>query len=126
MSDLTVSRHFVQAALSGAEHLGLDTSEMLKDAGISPDLLRIEMARVNSDQFSLLLQIAWNRMDDEFLGMGPRRARAGTFATMCALVIDCPTLEAVYRRAYQFSRLFDPMAAMELETDKQKARLVTR
>jgi len=126
MSDLTVSRHFVHAALSGAEHLGFDTGEMLREAGISPDLLRIEMARVNSDQFSSLLQIAWSRMDDEFLGMGPRRARAGTFATMCALVIDCPTLEAVYRRAYRFSRLFDPVTAMRLEADEHKVRLVTQ
>ena len=125
MSDLTVSRHFVQAALAGAEYLGFDTGEMLREAGISPDLLRIEMARVSSDQFSLLLQTAWNRMDDEFMGMGPRRARVGTFATMCALVIDCPTLKAVYHRAYQFSRLFDPMVAMKLEIDKQKVRLVT-
>jgi len=124
MSDLTVSRHFVQAALAGAEHLGFNTGEMLREAGISPDLLRIEMARVSSDQFSLLLQIAWSRMDDEFMGMGPRQARVGTFATMCALVIDCPTLEAVYHRAYQFSRLFDPMVAMKLETDMQKVRLV--
>ncbi|RBW50110.1 AraC family transcriptional regulator [Marinobacter sp. F3R11] len=126
MSDLTVSRHFVLAALAGAEHLGFDTEKMLREAGISPDLLHIEMARVNSDQFSSLLQIAWSCMDDEFLGMGPRRARAGTFATMCALVIDCPTLEAVYKQAYRFSRLFDPMAAMKLETDNQTVRLVTQ
>lgn len=124
MSDLTVSRHFVQAALAGAEHLGFDTGEMLRDAGISPDLLRIEMARVSSDQFSLLLQVVWNRMNDEFMGMGPRRARSGTFAAMCALVIDCPTLGAVYRRAYQFSRLFEPMVAMELQAGEQKVRLV--
>ncbi|MGO1750312.1 MAG: AraC family transcriptional regulator [Marinobacter sp.] len=125
MSDLTVSRHFVHAALTGAERLGLDTEEMLRDAGISTDLLRIEMARVSSDQFSLLLQIVWNRLNDELMGLGPRRARAGTFATMCALVIDCPTLEAVYRRAYQFSRLFEPMVTMKLETDNQQVRLVT-
>src|SRR5680860_1759933 len=91
MSDLTVSRHFVQAALAGAEHSGFDIEEMLREAGISTDLLRIEMARVSSDQFSLLLQIVWARMDDELMGMGPRRARSGTFATMCALVIDCST-----------------------------------
>ncbi|MGO3295279.1 MAG: AraC family transcriptional regulator [Marinobacter sp.] len=125
MSDLTVSRHFVHAALTGVERLGLDTEEMLRDAGISTDLLRIEMARVSSDQFSLLLQIVWNRLNDELMGMGPRRARTGTFATMCALVIDCPTLDAVYRRAYQFSRLFDPMVTMKLETGIQKVRLVT-
>ncbi|ONF43811.1 AraC family transcriptional regulator [Marinobacter lutaoensis] len=126
MSNLTVSRHFVQAALTGAEALGFDTREMLRAAGISPDLLRIDMARVSSDQFSRLMQVLWNRTGDEFMGMGPRRARTGTFATMCALVIACPNLEAVYRQAYQFSRLFEPMVAMELETQGEKARLVLR
>ena len=112
MSDLTVSKHFVQAALVGAKRLGFDTREMLREAGISPDLLRIEMARVSSDQFSHLMQVLWNRMGDEFMGLGPRRARTGTFATMCALVIDCPNLESVYRQAFQFSRLFEPMVSM--------------
>ena len=126
MSDLTVSRHFVQAALEGAGRLGYDTREMLREAGISPELLRIEMARVSSDQFSHLMQVLWHRLDDEFMGLGPRRARSGTFATMCALVIDCPTLDAVYRQAYQFSRLFEPMVTMELETSGDSAQLVTR
>ncbi|WP_273204927.1 hypothetical protein [Marinobacter subterrani] len=44
-------------------------------------------------------------MSDEFVGLGPRRARTGTLATMCELVIDCPTLESVYRQTFQFSRL---------------------
>ncbi|WP_375171230.1 AraC family transcriptional regulator [Marinobacter sp.] len=126
MSNLTVSRHFVQAALGGAERLGVDTRPLLLEAGISPDLLRIEMARVSSDQFSHLLQLLWHRLDDEFMGFGPRRARSGTFATMCALAIDCPTLEAVYKQAFQFSRLFEPMVTMELETGGAKPQLVTR
>ncbi|MBW4936071.1 AraC family transcriptional regulator [Marinobacter sp. F4206] len=126
MSNLTVSKHFVQAALAGAEQLGFDTHAMLRAADISPDLLRIEMARVSSDQFSQLMQVLWHRLDDEFMGLGPRRARSGTFATMCALVIDCPTLEAVYRQAFQFSRLFEPMVTMELVTEGQSAQLVTR
>lgn len=126
MSDLTVSRHFVQAALAGAENLGFNTRDMLKEAGISPDLLRIEMARVSSDQFSELMKLIWNTLDDEFMGLGPRRARGGTFATMCALVINSPNLEAVYRQAFQFSRLFEPMIAMELETTGEHTKLVAR
>lgn len=59
MSTLTVSRHFVEASLSGAERLGLDSRSLLQEAGISPDLLRIEMARVSSDQFSKLMQVIW-------------------------------------------------------------------
>src|SRR5690606_2887303 len=115
MSDLTVSRHFVLAALAGAERAGLDTHDMLRRAGISPELLKIEKARVNSRQYSKLMQTLWSDMADEFMGLGPRRCRTGTFATMCALVIDCPTLEAVYQQAWQFSRLFEPTVCMRLE-----------
>lgn len=126
MSTLTVSKHFVEASLSGAERLGLNVRLLLQEAGISPDLLRIEKARVNSDQFSRLMQVIWSRTDDEFMGMGPRRARYGTFATMCALVINCQTLEEVFQQAFRFSRLFEPMVSMELEVNDTNARLVTR
>lgn len=125
MANLTVSRHFVQAALTGADRLGFDTHDMLGQAGISPDLLKIDMARVSSAQYSHLMQVIWTGMADEFMGLGPRRCRPGTFATMCALVIDCPTLEAVYQQAYQFSTLFEPTACMRLETDSRGTRLVT-
>ena len=125
MSELTVSRHFVEAALVGAERAGIDTHTMLREAGISPDLLKIEMARVSSTQYSRLMQATWNAMNDEFMGLGPRRCRTGTFATMCALVIDCPNLEAVYRQAFEFCRLFEPMVTMKLEVDDRTARLVT-
>lgn len=125
MANLTVSRHFVQAALTGAQRQGFDTDSMLRQAGISPDLLKIDMARVNSAQYSRLMQVIWAEMADEFMGLGPRRCKTGTFATMCALVIDCPTLEAVYQRAFQFSALFEPTACLRLEDDGDIARLVT-
>ncbi|MCK0106855.1 AraC family transcriptional regulator [Marinobacter sp. S0848L] len=126
MSALTVSKHFVEASLTGAERLGFDVRELLLEAGISPDLLRIEKARVNSAQFSRLMQVIWTRTGDEFMGLGPRRARTGTFATMCELAINCQTLEEVLRQTYQFSRLFDPMAGMKLEIHEDSARLVSK
>lgn len=126
MSNLTVSRHFVEAALTGARAKGMSVDDLLREAGISPDLLELGAARVSSDQFSRLMQVLWHRTEDEFMGLGPRRARTGTFATMCALVMGCPTLEAVYRQAFQFSRLFEPMVAMALDTDGEQARLVLR
>ena len=102
MSELTVSRHFVEAALVGAERAGIDTHTMLREAGISPDLLKIEMARVSSTQYSRLMQATWNAMNDEFMGLGPRRCRTGTFATMSVLVSDCPNLEAGYSPSASF------------------------
>jgi AraC-like DNA-binding protein len=125
MSELTVSRHFVEAALTGAQKKGFDIDALLLGAGISPDLLKIEMARVSSSQYSRLLQNIWNEMEDEFMGLGPRRCRTGTFATMCALIIDCPNLEAVYRQAFDFCRLFDPMVGMQLEQHGDEVKLVT-
>lgn len=125
MSELTVSRHFVEAALTGARKQGVDIDSLLLGAGISPELLKIEMARVSSRQYSLLLRNLWNRMEDEFMGLGPRRCRTGTFATMCALIIDCPNLEAVYRQAFEFCRLFDPMVGMRLQQQGDKVRLIT-
>ncbi|HCW88980.1 MAG TPA: AraC family transcriptional regulator [Marinobacter sp.] len=123
MSDLTVSRHFVEAALGGARRKGFDTRQLLAEAGIHPDFLDSNMARVGSDSFSRLMQTIWTCMDDEFMGLGPRRARAGTFATMCELVIGCPTLDAVFRKAFRFSRLFEPMVTMELHAAGDHARL---
>lgn len=125
MSELTVSRHFVEAALVGAQAQGYDRSAMLTEAGISPDLLKIEMARVSSSQYSRLMQAIWNIMEDEFMGMGPRRCRTGTFATMCTLVMDSPNLESVYHRAFEFCRLFEPMVGMKLENNGESVKLTT-
>jgi AraC-like DNA-binding protein len=125
MSELTVSRHFVEAALTGARNKGVELDRLLSGAGISPDLLKIEMARVSSRQYSQLLQAVWNGMEDEFMGLGPRRCRTGTFATMCALVMDSPNLEAVYRQAFDFCRLFEPMVGMRLESHGDEIKLVT-
>ena len=124
MSELTVSIHFVEAALTGPRARGLDIDSLLLSSGIAPDLLKIERARVSSSQYSLLLQNVWNLMADEFMGLGPRRCRPGTFATMCALLIDCPNLEAVYRQAYDFCRLFEPMVGMQIEKCEDEFRLV--
>lgn len=124
MSELTVSRHFVEAVLTGPRAQGQDIEALLLGAGISPELLKIEMARVSSSQYSQLLQTIWSLMEDEFMGLGPRRCRTGTFATMCALIIDSPNLASVYRRAFDFCRLFEPMVGMKLETHGKEARLV--
>lgn len=124
MADFTVSGHFVKAALVGAERQNIDTSGLLRRADISPELLRAPGARVDSQQFSRLLQVLWDTMQDEFMGLGPRRYRPGTFATMCALAIECPTLEAMLHRAHQFSHLFENPACMRLEQGGGKARLV--
>ncbi|WP_148862290.1 AraC family transcriptional regulator [Marinobacter fonticola] len=124
MANLTVSGHFVRAALCGAERQQLETPALLRRAGISPELLRAPGARVNSAQFSRLMQVIWQEMQDEFMGMGPRRCKPGTFATMCSLLIGCSTLESVLLRAYQFSNLFENPVCMRHERRGEQIALV--
>lgn len=124
MANLTVSGHFVLAALDGARHKKLDTSAMLRNAGISPDLLKAPGARVSSAQFSRLMQVIWHDLQDELMGMGPRQHKPGTFATMCTLLMEHSTLASGLERAYQFSQLFDNPVCMHLEHDSASARLV--
>ncbi len=124
MANLTVSGHFVLAALSGAEYQQQDSSAMLRRAGISPELIRTPGARVSSAQFTRLMQVIWEAMQDEFMGMGPRRCRPGTFATMCTLILEHSTLESGLERAEHFSHLFHSTVCMGLERASDRASLV--
>ena len=123
MSRLTVSRHFVTAALAGAQRQGYDTVAMLRQADIDPELTQTERARVTDIQYTRLMQVLWSSMADEFMGFAPRRSRPGTFATMCQLVIHCHDLECVLRRSGHFYSLFDDAITVELVRDGSSARI---
>lgn len=126
MAELTVSGHFVRAALSGAIQQGYDTGRLLRRVGVAPERLASDGGRVSSDEFTRLMQTLWQTMDDEFMGMGPRRCRTGTFATMCELIMECTTLADMLERAWRFSALFDYPVGMTLARNDQQARLQLR
>ncbi|MFE8073234.1 AraC family transcriptional regulator [Marinobacteraceae bacterium S3BR75-40.1] len=119
MSELTVSQHFVRAALSGSARKGHDTSAMLREAGIPPDLLRNDQARVSGEQFTRLIQTIWHTLQDEFMGFAAQRSKPGTFATMCHLVIHARNLESVYNRATQFYALFEAPITITLSVTEE-------
>ncbi|TDT43178.1 AraC family transcriptional regulator [Halospina denitrificans] len=121
MTRLTVSAHFVTAALAGAARDGFDTDAMLLDAGIDPTLIHDEQARVTDIQYTQLMQVIWDRMQDEFMGFAPGRSRPGTFATLCQLVIHCDNLDCVLRRASHFYALFETGVTLPLRVEGDEA-----
>ena len=121
MTRLTVSPHFVSAALAGAARNGFNTDAMLLDASIDPALIQEEQARVTDTQYTRLIQLIWSRMQDEFMGFAPGRSRPGTFATLCQLVIHCENLECVLRRASYFYGLFEPAVTLPLRIQGNQA-----
>ncbi len=123
MDQLTVSEHFVRAALSGAERKGFNTIQMLRSAGIPPELLQGKRIRVTGAQYTRLMQVLWNTMQDEFMGFAEQRSKPGTFATMCHLAIHCHNLAGVFYRAQHFYSLFENPVNVVLHRDGDEARL---
>lgn len=123
MSELTISAHFVHAALGGAKRHGRDTRTLLLSAGISPELLKEPGSRVTGAQYSHLMQTLWQEMGDEFMGFAPHPSKPGTFATLCLLIVHAANLESAYARARQFYGLFDEPVSLRLRQDDTQAYL---
>lgn len=126
MADITISEHFVRAALSGANAKGFDTSAMLQKANISPDVLAEKKARVTGKQYTKLMQVLWSDMQDEYMGFTRYRSKPGTFATMCQILIHCSNLESVYRKSCQFYSLFEKPVSLELSINGDQGVLTVR
>lgn len=123
MAKLTVSDHFVKAALSGAKKKGFNTTDMLMKAGIEPNLMQQHGARVTGKQYTRLMQIIWTTIEDEYMGFASTKSKPGTFATMCYLTIHCNTLESVFKRADAFYNLFEKPVSMTLSHSNDQAHL---
>ncbi|MFD2619520.1 AraC family transcriptional regulator [Streptomyces chumphonensis] len=107
----SVSVHHVRAVLHGAERRSLPTEPLLRRAGIAPETLDDDRARVSPAQFTLLVQALWTALDDELLGFGPIPFKVGTFAMMCRVVVyggvrGGHDLRAALRRCREFYDLF--------------------
>ncbi|WP_340559694.1 AraC family transcriptional regulator [Streptomyces sp. GSL17-111] len=107
----SVSVHHVRAVLHGAERRNLSTEPVLRRAGIAPELLDDDRARVSPAQFALLVKALWTALDDELLGFGPIPFKVGTFAMMCRVVVydgvhGSRDLRAALRRCQEFYDLF--------------------
>ena len=102
----TIGIHYVNAAIQGAAKHGLDTSQLLADAGIRASLTQQPDARVHSDNMTRLVQNIWQAMDDEFMGFVNTRCKNGVFALMASTVSHCTTLAALLRSGTHFYNLF--------------------
>lgn len=123
MSRDTISVHFVKAALAGPRRLGIEVNPLLVRAGIEPELLTQNRARISPDQYTRLVRILWLATQDEHLGFDRVPRRLGTFATMCQLIIHAGTLGKALERTNQFYRLFGDDWGITLDRDTHEARL---
>lgn len=115
----TTSIGLVYEALQGALHRQLDTSTVLQQARIDPQLLTSPQARVSAAAFSRLWVALADLLDDEFFAIDSHPMRRGSFRLMCQASIDCDSLEQALRRILKFLRLLldDIQGELILEAD---------
>lgn len=100
----TVSIAFVRSAIRA---LDADAAERaLQVAGIAPDWLRNDQARVPATAFAALWMAVAQLLDDEFFGLDTRRMKVGSFALLCHAVAGQPTVARGLRHALRGFALF--------------------
>ncbi|BCD83856.1 transcriptional regulator [Pseudomonas solani] len=123
MRERTIASHFVRAALRGPARQGVDCTAILRNAGIQAALLDEPRARIAPEQFSRLMQLLWEALDDEYMGFGRQRSKRGTFAMMCHAIIHCRSLEKALGRGAMFYGLFPEAPRILLEREGESVRL---
>lgn len=123
MRERTIASHYARAALGGARRAGYDCSTLLQQLGITPELLAEPRARIAPEQFTRLLQMLWQALDDEYLGFADGPSKRGTFAMMCHALIHCRTLEKALQRGLLFYNLFPQGPRWRLSREGDMARL---
>jgi len=110
----TIPIRRVQAFVGLALRHGWDIEAMMSSAGISPDLLAENRARVTTTQIAVLVQSLWLATDDELLGLGAAPMPRGTFKLLSYGLMSSPDLATALARYSQFSRTLPAVPPSEL------------
>lgn len=111
---VTVPIALVRGMLSGVRSRGLGCEVFLADAGIAPQLLEQDGARVTAAQYIALFGSLIERLDDEAIGLLSRPMKPGCFALMARSAMGAPDLEMAIRRSARTFRLVQDDAVLEL------------
>ena len=122
----TISIDFVRPVAEAVRSRGLDEGALLREAGISPELLAVRRSRVPARHYAALWRLVIRRLDDEFFAQDSRRMKAGSFALLCRSVVHCSSLRSALDRAARFFGVFLDDLAVELSEQGRSARLTLR
>jgi AraC-like DNA-binding protein len=122
----TISIQFVRCVVEAVRARGLEPHRLLREAGISPELLDVPQARVSPHHYSTLWRLVIGRLDDEFFGQDSRRMKTGSFALMVRSVVHCTTLGAALDRACRFIGIFLDDTVVSIDAAGDEACLTLR
>jgi AraC-like DNA-binding protein len=113
---------FVRAMVLGYEKYGLDPSEALRQAQITPAQLRKADARITAAQMETVSAVAMQELDDEALGWFSRKLPWGTYGMLCRASITAPSLGVALKRWCRHHRLLVDDVVPQLAVTGDTAR----
>lgn len=118
----TVPIDFVRALVTMAGRRGVDAQRLLHAAGVAPELIMQERARVTVAQMTRTVQQLWRISDDEMFGLGPRPVPRGTLRLIGFGLLTCPDLGAALTRFTEYQRLAPGVPPMIAVTERSRTR----
>jgi len=106
---------FVRAIVLGYEKYGVDPSNALKQAQITPSQLRRVDARITAGQMETVSAAAMQELDDESLGWFSRKLPWGSYGMLCRASITSPNLGVAIARWCRHHRLLTDDIVLRLE-----------
>lgn len=123
MSGNSVDIYFVRSTLAVAQKNGLDAVPLLQESRISPDLVRLDSARVTASQARDLMQALWRSSGDELMGLGPQRVPRGTFEMIFLTLIHSADLRSALTRMLKFLAISTGIGPMRIREENGTATL---
>jgi AraC-like DNA-binding protein len=117
----TVSIAFVRGAVQRLD--GATRQAVLQRAGIAPELLATDAARVPAAAFAALWLAVGEALDDEFFGLDSRRMKVGSFALLCHALGGQATVDRALRQGLRGFSLFLDDIGVTLSVDGADALL---
>lgn len=114
---------FVRAIVLGYEKYGLDPGPALRQAQITPALLRKADGRITAWQMETISGLAMQELDDEALGWFSRRLRWGSYGMLCRASLSAPTLGVALKRWCRHHRLLTDDIGHRLTVDGDTVEL---
>lgn len=112
--------------LEGVHRRGLPSAPWLRQAGIEPQLLMQDGARVTAAQYIALFQTLIESLNDETLSFLSRALPRGSLRLIARSTLGAPNLEAAMRRACHVLHLLQDDIHLRLERDEGLVGLVMR
>lgn len=119
MQEISVSSHFLRAAVKNAPAKGIDVPRLLRRAHIPVSLFNEHNARVTADQYVTLQAMTMREMNDESLGYCHQALKVGTWSAMCHWVIHVRTLSQALKRFCLFYSLLERGIKTEMSTSEE-------